>query len=346
MTAPMPAGRRAGRAALRRSHSGRLFLLYQQERRRHRRQGQTQLDPIPAREDARGAAGSGAEAGPRRQPARRVIIKYPNWYEHFQGLGYDLDMEAKISTSSTPAPRRATRNHRPAAAAVRELPDDPLLRQHPSAAAIGGGWVDTYDTRYADRYAEQLWDTLFAQGAGDHAVQLGRPGLQGAVGRRARRPGAHADQLRLGRGTPQLQACERRTRRARLGARGRLVARAGRPVLGQLGKPIGIASYKPYQSSGEDFLQDYLGIIGIPIEMTPEFPPGADMVLLTESAASDPDIVAKIKRQLARREGRDHLRPAARAAGRGFEDIVELEYTGRKSRCTISSRATAPAGRA
>ncbi|HKE94066.1 MAG TPA: hypothetical protein VKB34_07150, partial [Povalibacter sp.] len=28
-------------------------------------------------------------------PKVKVIIKYPNWYEHFQGLGYDLDVEAK-----------------------------------------------------------------------------------------------------------------------------------------------------------------------------------------------------------------------------------------------------------
>src|SRR5262249_57277515 len=28
-------------------------------------------------------------------PRVKVIIKYPNWYEHFQGLGYDLDVEAK-----------------------------------------------------------------------------------------------------------------------------------------------------------------------------------------------------------------------------------------------------------
>jgi hypothetical protein len=27
-------------------------------------------------------------------PHVRMIIKYPNWYEHFQGLGYDLDTEA------------------------------------------------------------------------------------------------------------------------------------------------------------------------------------------------------------------------------------------------------------
>jgi hypothetical protein len=29
-------------------------------------------------------------------PKVRVIIKYPNWYEHFQALGYDLDVEAKM----------------------------------------------------------------------------------------------------------------------------------------------------------------------------------------------------------------------------------------------------------
>ena len=29
--------------------------------------------------------------------------------------------------------------------------------------------------------------------------------------------------------------------------------------LGKLGNPIGIASYKPYQSTGEDFLHNYLG---------------------------------------------------------------------------------------
>ena len=24
-------------------------------------------------------------------PKVKVIVKYPNWYEHFQGLGFDLD---------------------------------------------------------------------------------------------------------------------------------------------------------------------------------------------------------------------------------------------------------------
>ena len=36
--------------------------------------------------------------GPARQvnPKVKVIIKFPNWYEHFQGNGYDLDKEPRI----------------------------------------------------------------------------------------------------------------------------------------------------------------------------------------------------------------------------------------------------------
>jgi hypothetical protein len=98
-----------------------------------------------------------------------------------------------------------------------------------------------------------------------------------------------------------------------------------------LGRPIGVASYKPYQSGGEDFLHNYLGNIGIPIELTPEFPKEANLVLLTEAAKQDPDIVAKIKGQLT--AGRNVLVTSGllhALQGKGIEDIAELEYTGRK----------------
>jgi hypothetical protein len=68
--------------------------------------------------------------------------------------------------------------------------------------------------------------------------------------------------------------------------------------LGKLGKPIGLKSYKPYHSVGEDFLHTYLGMIGIPIDLMPEFPAEASTILLTECAAYDPTIVDKIKKQL------------------------------------------------
>jgi hypothetical protein len=99
--------------------------------------------------------------------------------------------------------------------------------------------------------------------------------------------------------------------------------------LGKLGRPIGIASYKPYQSHGEDFLQHYLGNVGLPIEMTTEFPTGAPMVILTQEAAYDPDLVAKIKAQLEA-GGKVAITSGLLKAlqGKGIEDVVEWEATG------------------
>jgi hypothetical protein len=84
------------------------------------------------------------------------------------------------------------------------------------------------------------------------------------------------------------------------------------------------------QSSGEDFLHDYLGNIGVPIELVPEFPAGADIVLLTESAKRDPALVAKMKRQLA--AGKDVMVTSGLLRAlqdKGIKDIAEVEETGR-----------------
>jgi len=103
------------------------------------------------------------------------------------------------------------------------------------------------------------------------------------------------------------------------------------PFLGKLGNPIGIASYKPYQSTGEDFLHNYLGMIGIPIDLYPQFPTNADLVLLTESAKFDPDIVAKIKGQLTAGKSVVITSGLLHALQhKGIEDIVEARYTDHK----------------
>ena len=54
--------------------------------------------------------------------------------------------------------------------------------------------------------------------------------------------------------------------------------------LGKLGKPIGVATYKPCNSVGEAYLPDYLGMIGVPIDLVPEFPANATTVLLTAAS--------------------------------------------------------------
>jgi hypothetical protein len=69
-------------------------------------------------------------------------------------------------------------------------------------------------------------------------------------------------------------------------------------------------------------------MIGIPIDLHPAFPADAAVMLLTESAKADPDIVAKIKRQLV--AGKTVIITSGllhALQGRGIEDIVEVEYT-------------------
>jgi hypothetical protein len=271
--------------------------------------------------------------GPARaaNPHVRMIIKYPNWYEHFQGLGYDLDREARMFD----AIYTGTETRDPTIT-------DQLLQQYESYGVIryfdnirpdggnGGGWVDTFDTRYADRYAEQLWDTMFAKApeivlfnwvpmAEDRAVLPGdRAGWKDRPTTfrwnemtASYRPAGAGDP---GPGWGQVA-----------GYSLSLVDKA----IGKLGHPIGIWSYKPYQSSGEDFLHNYLGNIGIPIELTPNFPENAGTVLLTEAAAADPDIVAKMKKHLAAGKNVIITSGLLRALqDRGIEDIVEWRATG------------------
>ena len=273
-------------------------------------------------------------------PKIKMIIKYPNWYEHFQGLGYDLQKQAHwfdgIYTGTETRDPTAT---------------DQLLQQYQSYEIVRyfdnirpgrkglerGGWVDTFSVRYADRYAEQLWDTLFAKAPeitlfswhGMAALETLEPGERDAwkqkptsfnwPGRRRwlrsyRPPAGESAAPNWGRVAGwSLEQIDR--------------------SLDRLGNPIGVKSYKPYQSSGEDYLPDYLGNIGIPIELVPEFPADADIVLLTESAKRDPDIVAKMKKQLA--SGKNVmvtsglLRALQDKGVGGIKEIAEAEETGR-----------------
>ena len=93
----------------------------------------------------------------------KFVIKFPNWYEHFQGLGYDLDKESKLfdgiyTGTETRDPEITDQN-------LQQYESYQIFRYFENVAPgrNGGGWVDTYSIRYIDRYAEQLWDTMFAK---------------------------------------------------------------------------------------------------------------------------------------------------------------------------------------
>jgi hypothetical protein len=260
-------------------------------------------------------------------PKVHVIIKFPNWYEHFQANGYDLDQEPKMFDGIY----TGTETRDP-------VDNDQHLQQYESYEIVryfdniapgrnGGGWVDIYDSRSVDRYAEQLWDTMLAKAPQMMLFQysdLLRPVQMGDRKAWADLPttftaaGLDKWHTNSGTGAPASWAS----------AAGYALSQVN-AVLGKLGNPIGIASYKPYQSTGEDFLQNYLGMIGIPIEMRPDFPADAHTVLLTEQAGFDPYLVNKIRTHLE--QGGNVVITTGllkRLQGKGIEQIADIHTTG------------------
>jgi hypothetical protein len=258
-------------------------------------------------------------------PNVKIIIKFPNWYEHFQGLGYDLDREPKIFdgiyTGTETRDPVYTEQH------LQAYESYSIIRYFDNIAPgrNGGGWVDTYDLKYIDRYAEQLWDTMFAKAPEImlfNWAALERPII---AGDRTLWQDLHTsfDYYRLLGDTPRFDAPDPIFAKV---ASYSLEQVDG--VLGNLGNPIGIKSYRPPYATGEDFLHNFLGMVGIPIDLYPTFPTDANMLLLTESAKFDPDIVSKIKSQLVAGKSVVITSGLLRALqGKGIEDICEFQYT-------------------
>jgi hypothetical protein len=271
--------------------------------------------------------------GPAKKvnPKVKIVIKYPNWYEHFQGLGFNLETEPKMFDGIYTGTE--TRD---------AVSSDQHLQQYESYLIFryfdnivpgrnGGGWVDSGGSTYLDRYTEQFWITLFAKAPEITMFDFRqlqsriRPTQKGAwqgtgtsldfdaVMQPVALPGGNTVQPTIARaaGTTFEQVDK---------------------FIGLLGKPIGVKSYRPFHATGEDFLQNYLGMIGIPMDISPVFPEDGKMILLTESASIDPLLVSKIKSRI--QSGKDVMITSGllRALqGKGIEDIAELRYTDRKA---------------
>jgi hypothetical protein len=265
-------------------------------------------------------------------PKIKMVVKYPNWYEHFQGLGFNLETEPKLFDgiyTGTETRDRTGDQH------LQEYLGYSIFRyfENIKPGGNGGGWVDTYGGRYPDRYAEQLWLTLFAKAPEITLFDFGQ--LLRPIKSSDRAP--WQDQKTsfdfdavMASANPIKESADKTSSFAK--AAGISLEQVD-AFLGKLGKPIGLKSYKPFHSTGEDFLHTYLGMIGIPIDLKPEFPQDASTVLLTESAAFDPGIVDKMKAQLTAGKSVVITSGLLRALqGKGIEDISEIRYTDRKAR--------------
>jgi hypothetical protein len=248
------------------------------------------------------------------QPARavnpkvRLIIKYPNWYDHYQYLGFNLEVESKLfdaiyTGTETRDPVYGSQHLQP-------YQGYSIFRflENVKPGGNAGGWVDPPLRGTLDRYAEQLWLTLFAK-----APEITLFDFRQLVEPVSKDDGTVVPETMVGR------------------LAGYVFDQVD-GILGKLGRPVGVKSYKPCHSSGEDFLHCYIGMLGIPMEVTPVFPADAKTIFLTESAKFDGTIVAKIKKQLA--DGKNVVITSGllkALAGKGIEDIAELEYTDKKA---------------
>lgn len=264
-------------------------------------------------------------------PKVKMVIKYPNWYEHFQGLGFDLNRGPKLFDGIYTGTE--TRDAVMSAQHLQPYLGYNIIRYFTNIKpnGNGGGWVDPGGMKYFDRYAEQLWITLFAKAKEQTLFDFRQLRMAIQPSYKAPWQGQHTsfdfDEMML----PV-------NRNGGIAAMPTTIARVAGytfekvdSFLGKLGNPVGIKSYRPYNAVGEDFLQNYLGMIGIPMDQYPTFPDDS-VILLTEEAKFDNTIVDKIKKQL--KQGKTVIITSGllRALqGKGIEDIAEIRYTDRKA---------------
>jgi hypothetical protein len=239
-------------------------------------------------------------------PSVKLIIKYPNWYDHYHYLGYSLDFESKlfdmIYTGTETRDPEYTHQH------LQEYQSYAIMRylENVKPGGNGGGWIDPYMRRTLDRYIEQIRLTIFARAKevtlfcyGSLLESIKQNGASTPTSTVAPTVGKVFEDMDL--------------------------------LIGKLGQPYGVKSYRPFNSSGEDFLHNYIGMLGIPIELTPRFPEENETVFLTECAKFDEEIMGKIKNHLV--NGGDVIITSGFMKAMQNEvsrELVEVEYTGGK----------------
>ena len=231
-------------------------------------------------------------------PKVKVIVKYPNWYDHFHGLGFNLEEEPAYFDGIW----TGTETRDPASAQhLQNYLSYNVVRYFDNIAPgkNGGGWVDAGGINMSmDRYAEQLHLTMLSKTPEIilwNYMQLYEVKITPQMRAKWQEAGVSFNYDEMVAPFTKNGKSITPTTMARFAS---VTLRQTDQLIGKLGKPIGLASYKPYHSSGEDFLQNYLGMIGLPMDMYPQFLTDKQQILLTQQAAKDPQIVEKIKTQL------------------------------------------------
>lgn len=191
-------------------------------------------------------------------PKVKMVVKYPNWREAYHFTGYLPKEEQDIFDATYIGTE--TRSPKYADQHLPEYLSYSLVRYMENAwpGKNGGGWFDIFQCWSSDRYLEQGYLTAFAK-----AKELMHFEWSNLI-----------DNRFVGGMGIQLKKID--------------------DMLDDVGNPTGVATYIPYESSGENHIEMRFGMIGIPIEATPNFPSNKKNILLTESSAYDKDVVKKL----------------------------------------------------
>ena len=268
-------------------------------------------------------------------PKVRIIIKYPNWYESFQALGYDLAVQPKMFDAIYTGTETRNADFGQRLQSYQSY----LQTQYFNNIKPGGnqgGWIDGGTD--VERYAEQFWDTLFAK-VPEITLFNSQQITADISGRRERIEGEAEANSSLVNLFAAVTLPDGSTYQP--GNVARIAGYSAEMLdrfLGKLGKPVGVATYKPCNSVGEEYLPTFFGTIGIPIDLVSEFPEKAGTVFLTRASAADKDLVEKTKKFVQAGGQAIVTSGLVEALGEnGFQDIAEIAVTGRVMAKNFSS---------
>ncbi len=205
------------------------------------------------------------EEARRVNPRMNFIIKYPNWYESHQETGYNPGIQKDIFDMIY----TGTESREPFYAAQhlqRYLSYSGVrLLENAAPGRNGGGWIDLGGSSdNLSRFLEQAEFTFLA--GAKELMLFNFPSLLSS---------------------PVLGAMDPFLRRVD-------------GFLDHAGQPVGTAVWEPFGAEGEDQLCSYLGMCGMALELMPQFPESAPVVLLTQRAACIPDVMEKLEAYVRR----------------------------------------------
>lgn len=231
----------------------------------------------------------------KANPDCKFVIKYPNWYESYQECGYDPQRQRDIFDGIYTGTETRMASFNPQH--LQRYGSYSLMRwlENTAPGKNGGGWIDQGGVQHnMNIWLEQANLTLLAK-----ARELLLFNFETCCDTDAM-PALGHNLLRMDK------------------------------LLPQIGNPIGVSAYKPFNSQGEDHIVDYLGMCGIPFEFTPAFDFDAPVLFMGGTAACDPDVMEKLEKYV--REGGVAIvtRCFAKAcANRGLYDLSSVRFTDR-----------------